>query len=77
MSTHKVGVLLFALLFVVIALFAVVSLLACLRHASEGGGMQSVAGGFGLLVVLIPMAVVVAIPLCFIVIFLAFRSKRR
>lgn len=77
MSAHRVGVLLFALFFVAIALLAVASLLTYLGHASESGGMQSVAGGFGLLVVLIPVAVVVAIPLCFIVIFLAFRSWRR
>lgn len=76
MRTHRSGVLLFALLLVPVALLAVGSLLAYVGHASESGGMQSVAGGFGLLVVLIPTAVIVAIPLCFLVIFLAFRSRR-
>jgi len=76
MSTHRVGVLLFTLLLVAVALLAVASLLAYIGHASKSGGMQSVAGGFGLLVVLIPTAVIVAIPLCLLVIFLAFRSRR-
>jgi uncharacterized membrane protein len=77
MSARTTGFLLFALLFVAIALAAVGSLSAYLLQASESGGMQSVAGGFGLFAVVIPMAVVVAIPLCSIVIILAFRSRRR
>ena len=77
MNSHKLGVLLFALLFVALVLSAVVCLLAYVGHASTSEGMQSVAAGFGIFVVLIPMVAVIATPVCFIVIFLAFRSRRR
>ena len=77
MSARTVGVILFALIFVTVVLTAVGALFTYLHQASQTGGMQSVASGFGLLVVLIPIAVVIAIPLCFILIILAFRSWRR
>lgn len=77
MSMRVWGISVFALLFIGVGLLAVSSVLTYVRHASECGGMQSVAAGFGLLAVLVPMAILLAIPVCFAIIFLAFRSRRR
>ena len=77
MRSYRFGILLFVLLFVAAVLLAGVCLLSYIGHASKNDGMQSVAAGFGILVVLIPLVVIVVLPACFVVIFFALRSKRR
>lgn len=77
MSARGLGILLFALLFLAVGLVAVLSVLAYMGHASDGEGMQSVAGGFGVLVSLVPLGVILSIPVVFLVIFLAIRPRRR
>jgi hypothetical protein len=77
MSARGFGVLLFALLFLGVALVAVLSVLAYIGHAADGEGMQPVAGGFGVLVSLVPLGIILSIPVFFLMIFLAIRPRRR
>lgn len=76
MKAQGFGVLLFALLFLCIALVAVLSVLAYIGQASDGEGMQSVAGGFGVLLSLVPLGVILSIPVIFLVMFLVIRPRR-
>jgi len=77
MSFRGFGILLFALLVLGTALVALLSVFAYIGHASDGEGMQATAGGFGVLVSLVPLGVILSIPVLFLVIFLAVRSRRR
>ena len=71
------GVLLFALLFIGLLGLVVSIIFSYGQHAADHGDMQSAAAGFGLLGMLEPAMILLTIPACFIVIFLAVRSRRR
>jgi ABC-type Na+ efflux pump permease subunit len=77
MNMRILGVSVFASLFIAVGLLAGAAVLVYVRHASGSDGMQSVAAGFGLLAILVPMAIILGFLACFVVIFLAFRSRRR
>lgn len=71
------GLILFSVLFLGVLGLVVAVVLFCLQKAASSGGMQSVAVGFGLFGVAVPLAALLAIPICFLVVFLAFKKKRR
>lgn len=77
MNMRVLGVTVFASLFVAVGLLAGAAMLAYVRHASEYDGMQPIAAGFGFLAILVPMAIILGVLACFVVVFLAFRSRRR
>lgn len=77
MSSRSFGVLIFVLLTIGVGSLGVLHLLAYVRHSLESKGTVAVAAGFGVLMSLVPFLVLVGIPVCFALVFLAFRSRRR
>jgi len=71
------GIMLFSVLFLGVLGLVIAVVLFCSHKAAGNDGMQSVAMGFGILGMAVPFAVLLAIPICFLVVFLAFRSRRK
>ena len=77
MTTRVLGVAVFAFLFVGILGLITSFAFAYFHQVTGAAEMQSVAVGFGVLGMIVPVAVLLVIPACFVIVFLTFRSRRR